>query len=84
MASVKAAHARNLHYARQGSATGLPPASRARGSRHLAIFGTPLALSLNQKRKAMILCLDALNTLRQAILEEPIAGVTYGRPPSPR
>ncbi len=43
-----------------------------------------LALSLNQKRKAMLLCLDALNALKQAILEEPIAGVTYGRPPSPR
>jgi hypothetical protein len=43
-----------------------------------------LSLSLNQKRKAMILCLDALNALQQAILDEPIAGVTYGRPPSPR
>jgi hypothetical protein len=43
-----------------------------------------LALSLNQKRKAMILCLDALNALKQAVLEEPIAGVTYGRPPKPR
>jgi hypothetical protein len=43
-----------------------------------------LALSLNQKRKAMIFCLDSLNALKQAVLEEPIAGVTYGRPPSPR
>jgi hypothetical protein len=43
-----------------------------------------LALSLNQKRKAMIFCLDALNALKQAVLEEPIAGVTYGRPPNPR
>ncbi len=43
-----------------------------------------LALSLNQKRKAMILCLDALDALRQAILDEPIAGVTYGRPAKPR
>ncbi|HEX7622915.1 MAG TPA: hypothetical protein VF400_05030, partial [Anaeromyxobacteraceae bacterium] len=43
-----------------------------------------LALSLNQKRKAMLLCLDALNALKQAVLEEPIAGVTYGRPPNPR
>jgi hypothetical protein len=43
-----------------------------------------LALSLNQKRNAMILCLDSLNALKQAILEEPIAGVTYGRPSSPR
>jgi len=43
-----------------------------------------LALSLNQKRKAMLVCLDALGALRQAILDEPIAGVTYGRPVSPR
>jgi hypothetical protein len=43
-----------------------------------------LALSLNQKRKAMILCLDALGALKQAVLEEPIAGVTHGRPPNPR
>ncbi len=32
-----------------------------------------LALSLNQKRKAMTVSLDALNALRQAILDEPIA-----------
>jgi hypothetical protein len=44
-----------------------------------------LALSLNQKRQAMVLCLDALNALRQEILAEPIAGVTtYGRLPKPR
>ncbi len=43
-----------------------------------------LALSLNQKRKAMVVCLDALDALRQAILDEPIRGVTYGRPVSPR
>jgi hypothetical protein len=43
-----------------------------------------LALSLNQKRKATLLCLESLNALKQAVLEEPIAGVTYGRPPSPR
>jgi hypothetical protein len=44
-----------------------------------------LALSLNQKRKAMIVCLDALNALKQEILSEPIAGVTtYGRVASPR
>jgi len=43
-----------------------------------------LALSLNQKRKAMTVSLDALNALRQAILDEPIAGVSYGRPPHPR
>ena len=44
-----------------------------------------LALSLNQKRKAMTVCLDALNALKQEILSEPIAGVTsYGRLPKPR
>jgi hypothetical protein len=43
-----------------------------------------LALSLNQKRKATAVCLDALNALKTAILEEPIAGVTYGRPAKPR
>lgn len=43
-----------------------------------------IALSLNQKRKAMIVSLDALNALRQAILDEPIAGVNYGRPAHPR
>jgi len=43
-----------------------------------------LAISLNQKRKATILCQDALAAEKQAILDEPIAGVTYGRPPSPR
>lgn len=44
-----------------------------------------LALSLNQKRQAMIACLDALNALKQEILSEPIAGVTsYGWLPKPR
>lgn len=43
-----------------------------------------LTLSLNQKRNATSLCLDALNSLKQAILEEPIAGVNYGRLPKPR
>jgi hypothetical protein len=44
-----------------------------------------LALSLNQKRKAMTVCLDALDALKQEILSEPIAGVTtYGRLPRPR
>jgi hypothetical protein len=43
-----------------------------------------LAISLNQKRKVMVLCQDALNTLKQAILEEPIASVTYGPPAHPR
>ena len=43
-----------------------------------------LSISLNQKRKVMLMCQDTLNKLQQAILEEPIAGVTYGRPARPR
>jgi ABC-type multidrug transport system ATPase subunit len=43
-----------------------------------------MTLSLSQKRKAMALCLDSLNALKIAILDEPIAGVTYGRVPKPR
>jgi hypothetical protein len=42
-----------------------------------------LALSLSQQRKEMALCVEALNALQQAVLEEPIAGVTYGRLPHP-
>ena len=38
-----------------------------------------LELSLNQKRNAMALCLETLGTLKEAILEEPIAGVPQGR-----
>jgi len=38
-----------------------------------------LALSLNQKRKVMTVCQDALGALRAAILAEPIPGVDYGR-----
>ena len=43
-----------------------------------------LSIALNQKRKVMFLCQDTLTRLQQAILDEPIAGVTYGRPVSPR
>ena len=43
-----------------------------------------LTLSLTQKRSAMILCLDVLNALKQAVLEEPIAEVSYGRAAKPR
>ena len=43
-----------------------------------------LAISLNQKRKVTVLCQDALNALKQAILEEPVRGVTYGPPARPR
>jgi hypothetical protein len=43
-----------------------------------------LSISLSQKRKVMLLCQDTLNKLQQAVLEEPIAGVTYGRPARPR
>ncbi len=42
------------------------------------------ALSLNEKRKAMLACLADLTALRDEILAEPIAGATYGRPVSPR
>jgi hypothetical protein len=43
-----------------------------------------LVISLDRKRKAMLACLDALSALQDAILAEPIPGVTYGRPVSPR
>ena len=43
-----------------------------------------LALSLNQKRNALALCMDALGALKAAVLDEPIAGVTHNRPPKPR
>jgi hypothetical protein len=43
-----------------------------------------LSISLSQKRKVMLLCQDTMNKLQQAILEEPISGVTYGRPARPR
>lgn len=38
-----------------------------------------LALSLGQKRAALGVCQDALGALQQAILEEPVPGVAYGR-----
>jgi hypothetical protein len=43
-----------------------------------------LSISLNEKRKVMLLCQDTLNELQQAVLEEPITGVTYGHPARPR
>jgi hypothetical protein len=43
-----------------------------------------LTLSLNQKRKAMTLCLDALGALRQAMLDEPVASPAHGRAEKPR
>ena len=43
-----------------------------------------LAISLNQKRKVMLLCQEALSALKQAILEEPVRSVTYGPPARPR
>lgn len=41
-----------------------------------------LALSLNQKRKAMVECLAALGSLKQAVLDEPIPGVPRGQVPT--
>jgi hypothetical protein len=43
-----------------------------------------LSISLNEKRKAMLLCQASLSTLQQTILAEPIAGSTYGVPVRPR
>ncbi len=43
-----------------------------------------LAMSLNQKRKVMLVCQAALTSLQQAILAEPGAGGTYGTPVRPR
>jgi hypothetical protein len=37
-----------------------------------------LSISLNQKRTAMLVCQGALSELQQVILQEPIAGTTYG------
>jgi chemoreceptor-like protein with four helix bundle sensory module len=41
-----------------------------------------LSLSMGEERKAMLLCLDPLDALKQAILDEPIAGVSYGKLPT--
>jgi hypothetical protein len=43
-----------------------------------------LMISLNEQRKVMLICQDGLAALEQAIQEEPIAGVTFGRPVHPR
>jgi hypothetical protein len=43
-----------------------------------------LSISLNQKRKVMLLCQEALSALQEAILAEPVAGSTYGTPVRPR
>ena len=42
-----------------------------------------LAISLHQKRKVTLICQETLSALKQAILDEPIRGVTK-RPVSPR
>jgi hypothetical protein len=41
-----------------------------------------LAKSMNQKRRATVPCLDALNELKRAILDEPIPGISYTRVPT--
>jgi len=43
-----------------------------------------LSISLNEKRRVMLVCQDALDALHKAILAEPIAGTTYGPPAKPR
>jgi hypothetical protein len=43
-----------------------------------------LSISLGQKRKALSLCQDTLDALRQAIQDEPIPGVDHGAPYNPR
>lgn len=43
-----------------------------------------LKISLTRKRKAAMLCSDALVALQQAIQAEPVAGMDYGKPAKPR
>jgi hypothetical protein len=43
-----------------------------------------LALSLGQKRKALLQCQDVLSALQQAIQDEPISGMNYESAPNPR
>jgi len=43
-----------------------------------------LSISLNQKRKVMLLCQATLDALQQAILAEPTTGSAYGTPARPR
>jgi hypothetical protein len=43
-----------------------------------------LAISLNEKRKVMLVCQDALTALHQAIVAEPVAGTAYGPLAKPR
>lgn len=43
-----------------------------------------VTISLTEKRRALLLCQDALVALGQAIEQEPVAGVQHWRPASPR
>jgi hypothetical protein len=43
-----------------------------------------LAMSLGQKRETFLLCQEALSSLQQAIMKEPLAGIDYGAAPNPR
>ena len=43
-----------------------------------------LTISLNQKRKVMLVCQDALANLERAIQEEPVEGLSIRAPVSPR
>ena len=43
-----------------------------------------LTISLNQKRKVVLVCQDALANLERAIQEEPVEGLSIRTPVSPR
>jgi hypothetical protein len=43
-----------------------------------------LSISLDQKRKVQLSCQELLSALKQAILDEPVRGITTGAPVNPR
>jgi hypothetical protein len=43
-----------------------------------------LAIAIHQERKVTLLCQDSLDAVKQAILDEPVRGVTYQQPVRPR
>jgi len=73
----------------KASALAFGPAADAAGALDAALSREntdvrSLALSLSKKRRATVLCLEALAALQQAVLDEPIPGVSYGNLPNPR